>query len=213
MTQGTNPPSSTSGSNPSGPQSAPPPARTRKTHISQIISDVLKKLPKHIKLRKNQEIGDKNALRTVKAAQHASDPVKYPDPASDEESIITTSDAGAVLSPASTVSSLLSKLSQNSGKNLLHSLPMFAKRKPDEEEKPGAAKKIRLELPEVTIQPGMSLPVVFHPYLKDLLYYRVYIPLSMFTSLNLYIINSTSASLGNVLRVPPSVLNVISEAP
>ncbi|KAJ7452621.1 hypothetical protein FB451DRAFT_1282720, partial [Mycena latifolia] len=100
MTQGSNPPNSASGSNPSGPQTAPPPpARTRKTHIMQIISDALKKLPKHLKLKKNQEIEDRNALRTVKAAQHASDPVKYPDPASDEESIITTSDAGQEPAP------------------------------------------------------------------------------------------------------------------
>ncbi|KAJ7497704.1 hypothetical protein FB451DRAFT_1359892 [Mycena latifolia] len=191
MTQGTNPPNSASGSNPSGPQSVPPPpARTRKTHITQIVSDALKKLPKHIKLKKNQEIEDRNALRTVKAVQHASDPVKYPDPASDEESIITTSDAGDVLSPAST------------GKNLLRSLPMFAKRKLDKEEKPAAAKKICLDLPEVTIQPGMSLPVVFHPYLKDLLYYRVYIPLSMFTSPNLDIINSTSATIDTIKLNP-----------
>ncbi|KAJ7104381.1 hypothetical protein B0H15DRAFT_942376 [Mycena belliarum] len=175
-------------------QNQPPlPQRKRRTHLSQTVIDALRKLPKHLKQKKNTEIEDRNALRAVKAAQHDADPTNFPDVASDEESFITVSVAAVALSPASTLTGLLQKLSPESGKALLRTLPLFGgKRKPDEEDGQ-TSKKARTERTEVTVQAGMSLPVAFHGFLKTLRAYDVYMPLSMFTSPNLDFINANAA--------------------
>lgn len=53
-------------------------------------------------------------------------------------------------------------------------------------------KKIR---EEIVLHPGMSLPIAFHSLLFDLYTHDIYIPLSLFTSPNLELINSSSATL------------------
>ncbi|KAJ7121482.1 hypothetical protein C8R44DRAFT_622773, partial [Mycena epipterygia] len=173
-----------------------PPPRSRKTHLSQAISDALKALPRHLKLKKNSDITDRNVLRKLKNAEHATDPAKYPDAASDEESFITMSDEEQP-SPATTITNILAKLTPTSGRALVKTLPFFSSKRTREEDT-GArlqAKKIRAE---ITLQPGMSLPVVFHSYLHDLATHNIYIPLSIFTSPNLEIVNAQAATLETI---------------
>ncbi|KAJ7090548.1 hypothetical protein C8R44DRAFT_564016, partial [Mycena epipterygia] len=72
--------------------------RTRRMHISQLVIDALKGLPRRMKINKNNDIADRNAARKLKNAEHATDPIKFPDAASDEESLITVSDEAALFS-------------------------------------------------------------------------------------------------------------------
>ncbi|KAJ7203474.1 hypothetical protein C8J57DRAFT_1259658 [Mycena rebaudengoi] len=82
-----------------------------------------------------------------------------------------------------------------------HAFPSFLgnKRGREEEDAPAPAKKRR---EEVEIQEGMALPVVFHHYLKELDLHDYYIPLSLFTSSNLELINSSAPLLATVKLNP-----------
>ncbi|KAJ7752745.1 hypothetical protein DFH07DRAFT_774278 [Mycena maculata] len=151
-------------------QNQQPPPRERKTHTSDAVTDALKNLPRVNKLRKNTEIKGRNAERALQRAKHQDRPLLHRD-ASDDEPVITVSDDEEEQSPTS----------------YLHE----AKRGREDDEQSGerkAAKRIR---EEIILQPGMSLPVVFH----DLRRHEVYTPLSLFTCPNLEAINSNAATL------------------
>ncbi|KAJ7142885.1 hypothetical protein C8R44DRAFT_551331, partial [Mycena epipterygia] len=69
-----------------------PPPRTKKTHTSSGVIKALKALPSALKHTKNSAIEARNAERNLKHAKHLEQPANYSD-ASDEESLITVSDA------------------------------------------------------------------------------------------------------------------------
>ncbi|KAJ7743929.1 hypothetical protein DFH07DRAFT_777258 [Mycena maculata] len=145
-------------------QNQQPPARERKKHMSDTVTDALKNLPQANKLRKNTEIEGRNMERALQRAKHQDRPLLHQD-ASDDES-------------------------------LLRNLPLLGggtKRGREDDEQSGerkAAKRIR---EEIILQPGMSLPVVFHLSLHDLCRHKVYTP--FFTCPNLEAINSNAATL------------------
>ncbi|KAJ7431675.1 hypothetical protein FB451DRAFT_1485857 [Mycena latifolia] len=184
-TQGTTAPGSTNTSN--------PPPRSRKTHSSQGVITALRNMPSQLKRKMNEEIKARNALRELRHAKHVENPAVVAD-ASDSESYVTVSDAED--SPATRGAALLSKLSPASIKDFLRAIPGFANRdkrqREDDTESRKAAKKIR---EEISLQPGMSLPVAFHSLLFDLYSHDVYLPISLFTSPNLEVINTSAATL------------------
>ncbi|KAJ6596276.1 hypothetical protein DFH09DRAFT_1305172 [Mycena vulgaris] len=119
--------------------------------------------------------------------------------ASDVESFITVStELEKELSPASTMAKVIDKLSPDSVKGLLRAIPGLGGRdKRQRDEAPESegrrqAKKIR---GEIALKPGMSIPIVFHKLLYNLVQFGVYIPLSTFTSPNLECLNSTHATI------------------
>lgn len=92
--------------------SSNPPIRARRTHASQALIDALKKLPWALKLSRNKDIEARNALRDVRNAEHAHDPVAHLDLALDNESFLTVSDVPMdMLTPVSRIKKLANKLS------------------------------------------------------------------------------------------------------
>jgi hypothetical protein len=150
-----------------------------------------------MKRKKNVEIADRNAGREYQHAQHLRNP--RIDDASDVESFITVSvEAEKELSPASTMAKLLGKLSPDSVKDLLRSIPGIGgrdKRARDEAPESEGRRQAKRIREEIALRPGMSLPIVFHDLLHDLVRFGVYIPLSLFTSPNLEILNSSHATV------------------
>jgi hypothetical protein len=165
--------------------------RIHQTHRSEGISRALQKLPQNLKVRKNTDITERNTMRELARAEHVHDPEKFPDPPSDDKSLITVPNE-AVLSPSSCILDLAEKLTPNSTKNLTHILLGNKCGTADlEAERP--AKHIR---EEIIIQPGMSLPIVFHCYLGELYHNNNNnIPFSCFTSHNLEYINTSYSQL------------------
>ncbi|KAJ7107599.1 hypothetical protein C8R43DRAFT_1140174 [Mycena crocata] len=187
-------------------QTQQPSERTRKTHTSLAVISALKKLPCPNKLKRNDDIESHNAERALQHARHEEDP-DCCDMPSEDESFIIVSEAEEVLSPASTVMGIMAKLSPTSAKNLMRSF-MGTKRTRDVDKAKkdeGARKVARIFRKEIHLQPGMSLPAVFHALLTNLFDNNIYIPLSLFTSPNLEIIKSTAATLAMIklnVRVP-----------
>jgi len=70
-------------------QHVPPPVRTRKTHVSEAISTILKSLTLPARLKRNKEIEDQNEARAFQTLLHTQDPVAYPDPGSETASFIS----------------------------------------------------------------------------------------------------------------------------
>src|SRR6201996_7729190 len=144
------------------------------------VTAALKNLPKASKRQKN--------------TQHIENAARFPDDASDAESLVTVSDDEDTLSPASRLYSTIGKLSPASGKALLRVI-QSSKRGRDEET-PKAPKPISKKARvEITIAPGMALPKAFHQCIHDLHDHHVYIPLSMFTTPSLRTINSEAATM------------------
>ncbi|KAJ6570623.1 hypothetical protein DFH09DRAFT_1080179 [Mycena vulgaris] len=140
----------------------------------------INKMSSALKRKKNAEIADRNAGREYQHAQHLQNPRL--DDASDVESFITVStEPEKELSPASTMAKVIGKLSPDSVKGLLRAISGLGGRdKRQRDEAPESegrrqAKKIR---EEIALKPGMSLPIVFHELLHDLVHFGVYIPLS-----------------------------------
>ncbi|KAJ7125677.1 hypothetical protein C8R43DRAFT_715387 [Mycena crocata] len=169
--------------------------RAHKTHSSEAVAAALKNLPRANKIKKNEIITGNNAERALQNAKHDEEPDTYA-PASDDESFITVSEAEEEMSPATRVLTVISKLTPSSARDVIRSFLPSNKHSREltkgEEEGRKAAKRIRAE---VNLQPGMSLPLAFHALLRDLYYRDIYIPLSLFTSANLEIINSSAATL------------------
>ncbi|KAJ7718449.1 hypothetical protein B0H16DRAFT_1797425 [Mycena metata] len=190
----------------SGSQPIPPrfPPRKGKTHKSEAVSKVLRDLPKSLKVKKNIAIAERNGDRALKRVLHEEDVGAYPDDASDDESTITVSEDEDAMSPASRVHAAVMASSPNSGKRLLRLMGAGgSKRSRDEDEKKESKPTSKKARVEVVISPGMSLPTVFHTVLRDLYNNDVYIPLSLFTSSNLSLINSTAATL-EMIKLNPS---------
>ncbi|KAJ7737124.1 hypothetical protein B0H16DRAFT_1762868 [Mycena metata] len=190
----------------SGSQPIPPrfPPRKRKTHRSDAVSKVLKDLPKSLKVKKNVEIAERNGERALKRVLHAEDAAANADDASDDESIITVSEDEDTMSPASRVYTAVMASSPPSGKRLLRLMGAGgSKRSRDDEEKKESKPTSKKVWVEVVITPGMSLPTVFHAVLRELYNNDIYIPLSLFTSSNLSLINSTAATM-EMIKLNPS---------
>ena len=64
-------------------------SRTRRTHCNPTVIQKLKDLPLFNKLQKNKEIETENLARSLKDLNHNMDPAKYPDPGSEQASLIT----------------------------------------------------------------------------------------------------------------------------
>ncbi|KAJ7752253.1 hypothetical protein DFH07DRAFT_774542 [Mycena maculata] len=180
-----------------------PPICTRRTHTSAAVSAALKNLPKASKRSKNVDIEGRNAERVLKHAQHVSDVSAFPDDASDAESLISVSDDEDTLSPASHLYNSMSKMSPGSAKAVLHL--MQANKHPRDAddaktEKPAQKKACT----EITIAPGMSLPIVFHSCIRELYKYDIYMPLSMFTTPNLLAINTNATTMHMAKLNPPN---------
>ncbi|KAJ7068915.1 hypothetical protein B0H15DRAFT_970470 [Mycena belliarum] len=172
-----------------------PSARTRKTHTSAGVIAALKRFASETRRKMNLDIEARNAQREYAHAKHVERPADVPD-ASDDESLITVTTIEEQLSPVSKFHQIMQKLSPKSGKDLLRSFPFLggAAKRPREEEAEARrkAKKIR---EEIVLQPGMSLPVAFNAIIFDLHAHNIYLPLSLFTSQNLEVINSSAATL------------------
>jgi hypothetical protein len=65
------------------------PVHARKTHILEAISTILKSLPLPARLKRNREIEEQNEARSLLTLRHAQDPVTFPDPGSENASLIT----------------------------------------------------------------------------------------------------------------------------
>ena len=92
MTQTSNPPIPTGNTGNEPPNQIPTSvsaSRTRRTHCNQTIIQKLKDLPLFNKLQKNKEIETENLARSLKDLNHSMDPAKYPDPGSEQASLIT----------------------------------------------------------------------------------------------------------------------------
>ncbi|KAK7041247.1 hypothetical protein R3P38DRAFT_2768608 [Favolaschia claudopus] len=153
---------------------SPPPApeRHRRTHTSAAVISVLQGLPLTVKKKKNAEIVERNAERALKRVQHAENPTAYPADASDDESIITLPKEEP--SPASALhDAIRNKLSPNSGKTVLRTYGDYR-------------------------PPDMSLPLVFHSCLIELYTNFIHIPLSVFTSPSLSLINANAPTMDTV---------------
>ncbi|KAJ7711685.1 hypothetical protein DFH07DRAFT_786054, partial [Mycena maculata] len=194
MTQISTPGPSTGAGPSAGPQlQPPPPARTRRTHVSAGVAVALSKLPKASKRQKNTEIAARNAERELKHAQHFHDASLHPDDSSDNESLITVSDDEDALSPASRLHAAIGKLSPESGKAVLRALHSNKRGRDDEVPKAKPiSKKARVE---ISVALGMALPKAFHQCIHDLYNHHVYTPLSMFTTPSLRTINSKAATM------------------
>ncbi|KAJ7209146.1 hypothetical protein GGX14DRAFT_364730, partial [Mycena pura] len=179
----------------SGAQAQPhPPARARRTHTSAGVIAALKNLPKASKRRKNIDITARNAERVLKHAQHVEDATRFPDDASDAESLVSVSDDEDTLSPASRLYSSIGKLSPASGKALLRVIQSTKRGRDDEAPKAPKPTSKRART-EITVAPGMALPKAFHQCIHDLHEHHVYMPLSMFTTPSLRTINSEAATM------------------
>jgi uncharacterized membrane protein YgcG len=115
---------------------------------------------------------------------------------SDDESLISL-DAQAPDdgSPTKVLLKVLRTLPESEGADMLRAMNTLAsgsKRPRDDNKDTQLPKKPRVE---IRLIHGMSAPVVFHQYLKDLYRHDIYIPLSLFTSPNLDFINSNASSL------------------
>ncbi|KAJ7741601.1 hypothetical protein DFH07DRAFT_778076 [Mycena maculata] len=74
---------------------------------------------------------------------------------------------------------------------------------PHEDDETKAAKSMTKKVcAEITVSPGMALPIAFHPYLRDLYNHDVYMPLSMFTYASLLNINTNAATM-DTLKLNP----------
>ena len=65
------------------------PPRTRRTHCNPTIIPKLEGLPLFNRLQKNKEIETENLARSFRDLNHSMDPAKYPDPGSEQASLIT----------------------------------------------------------------------------------------------------------------------------
>ncbi|KAJ6522090.1 hypothetical protein DFH09DRAFT_1097344 [Mycena vulgaris] len=172
-----------------------PPVRPRKTHFSTTAIAALQKMSSVLKRKKNEEISDRNAGREYQHAKHLQNP-QLAD-VSDVESFITVStEPEKQESPASAMTKIMSKLSPASIRMFIRALPAFSgKRKIDEAPESEGRKQGKRLREEIALQPGMSLPTVFHDLLHDLKHFGVYIPLSIFTGPNLKHLNASHATV------------------
>ncbi|KAJ6460526.1 hypothetical protein C8R45DRAFT_941616 [Mycena sanguinolenta] len=176
------------------------PPRTRKTHTSEDMIQVLKSLPRGVRISRNNAIEERNGQKAIDRSRQRAQPELYPDEISDDESLITVSEE----SPQAAAVGIMGKLSPDSVRKLIRALPALgaiagpSHKRPREDDVPPpsnarlAAKRLR---EEIHIRPGMSLPIVFHAMLQDLFFYNIYMPLSLFTTSNLCKVNATAAVL------------------
>jgi hypothetical protein len=144
---------------------------------------------------RNVLIKERNAMRALDRLLNQA----TPDPAfldSDDESVISVdAQANADGSPTKALLKALCTLPESEGADMLRAMNTLvagSKRPRDDEKDTPFTKKPRVEIQLVH---GMSAPVVFHQYLKDLYSHDIYIPLSFFTSPNLEYINSNASAL------------------
>ncbi|KAJ7326212.1 hypothetical protein DFH08DRAFT_816563 [Mycena albidolilacea] len=179
------------------------PLAARRTHASEAIISTLKKLPQVLKLSKNKDIESRKADRALCNAQHAHDPIAHPDAASDDELFITLSDAPIdALSPASRIKKITSKLSPTSARDLMFTFISSStlKRARDDDELKPATKKLK---EETSIPAGMNMLPRFSPYLTELYLNNMHLPLSLFMSNNLDLVNNTHKSITTVKHNAP----------
>ncbi|KAJ7306224.1 hypothetical protein DFH08DRAFT_824879 [Mycena albidolilacea] len=164
----------------------------RRTHTTQAITDVLKKLPWALKLARNKAIKGRNTERAVHTTEHAHDPVAHPNAALDDKSLITVSDILMdTLSPLCKIKKLTKKFSPASARDLflafMSNNASTSKRAHDDDEPKPATKKFR---EESVIPAGMNMPPRFSSYITELYINNLHLPLSLFTSNNLDLVNS-----------------------
>jgi hypothetical protein len=185
-----------------------PPAR-RRTHATQAITDALKKLPQALKLSRNKAIEGRNTERAVRNTEHAHDPVAHPKAASDDESLLTISDVPIdALSPLGKVKRLTEKLSPSSARDLFLAFmtnnASTSKHAREDDEPKLATKKLR---EESAIPAGMNMPPRFSSYLTELYMNNLHLPLSLFTSNNLKIVNNSYESMATVKCNAPGAIS------
>ncbi|KAJ7327546.1 hypothetical protein DFH08DRAFT_1026611 [Mycena albidolilacea] len=184
------------------------PAR-RCTHATEAITNALKKLLRALKLSRNKAIEGRNAERTVRTVEHAHDPVAHPDAGSDDESLITVSDLPIdALSPLGKVKKLAEKMSPTSACDLFLAFisngNSTSKRTGDDDEPKPTTKKLR---EESAIPAGMTMPPRFSTYIAELYQNNLHLPLSLFTSNNLDLVNNSYESMATVKRNAPGAIS------
>ena len=65
------------------------PVNARKTHTSEVISQILKSLPLPARLKRNKDIKEQNEAHSLQTLRHAQDPAAFPEPGSETASLIT----------------------------------------------------------------------------------------------------------------------------
>jgi hypothetical protein len=164
-------------------------------HINLEVSAVLKNLSRRQVDERNVKINERNAACALdKALNQATPNPAFVD--SDDESVISVdAQADADGSPTKALLKALRTLPESEGADMLRAMNTLvtgSKRPRDDEKDTPLPKKPRVE---IRLVHGMSAPVVFHQYLKDLYAHDIYIPLSFFTSPNLEYINSNMSAL------------------
>jgi hypothetical protein len=103
------------------------------------VSEALRNLPVSEKIQLNAQIKGRNTIRALKRAQHAQNPTRYPEDASDNESVVTISEEDAI-SPASRLHASIQSLSQASGKQIIRLLQQNGPKRAreDDERRPEA---------------------------------------------------------------------------
>ncbi|KAJ7800427.1 hypothetical protein B0H14DRAFT_3785659 [Mycena olivaceomarginata] len=185
-----------------------PPA-CRRTHAPEAIINALKKLPRALKLSRNKAIEGRNAEHAIRTAEHAHDPVAHPDAASDDESLITVSDIPMdTLSPLSKVKKVTEKLSPSSTLDLflafMSNNTSTSKRVCNDDKPKPATKKLR---EESAIPAGMNMPLKFSSYITELYMNNLHLPLSLFTSNNLDLVNNSYESMATVKSNVPGAIS------
>jgi hypothetical protein len=185
------------------------PPVSRRTHASEAIIKALKKLPRALKLARNKAIEGRNAERAVRTAEHAFDPAAHPDAASDDESLVTVSDIPMdALSPLSKVKKVAEKLSPASARDLflafMSNNASTSKRARDDDKPKPATKKLR---EGSAIPAGMNMPPRFSSYITELYMNNLHLPLSLFTSNNLDLVNNSYKSMATVKHNAPGAVS------
>ncbi|KAJ7314891.1 hypothetical protein DFH08DRAFT_820867 [Mycena albidolilacea] len=185
-----------------------PPA-SRCTHTSEAIIKALKKLLPALKLARNKVIEGRNAKCAVRTTERAFDPAAHPDVASDDKSFITILDIPMdTLSPLSKVKKVAEKLSPSSARDLFlafmsNNTSTSKHARNDDEPKP-ATKKLR---EESTIPAGMNVLPRFSSYITELYMKNLPLPLSLFTSNNLDLVNNLYKSMATIKRNAPGAIS------
>jgi hypothetical protein len=84
-------------------ENAAPPARVRKTHISDAVSTMLKSLSLPSRLKRNKEIEQKNEARNLMTLRHMEDPTGNPQPGSETASFVTIDSSDFKILSSSTI--------------------------------------------------------------------------------------------------------------
>ncbi|KIL63375.1 hypothetical protein M378DRAFT_164684 [Amanita muscaria Koide BX008] len=175
------------------------PNRPRKTHRNDRIIELLRALPRADKIKRNNLINSRNLQREIARAYREANNMQ--EAVSSNESLITVPDeetapASQERSPSRQAKAFVSDLSPNSAKSWMKSI--FRKRHKessddDSSDEGSDVQKSKRHAAarnaEVAGTPGVVLPPGFSQYHHILFVNNVYMPLTLFTNLNLRHIN------------------------